>query len=226
MTKILVVEDEENIAEIVQRGLRQSGFEVDVANTGTQGLELAQKNAPDLVVLDLMLPDFDGIEVCRQIRADGDGDVGIIMLTARQLVGDRIRGLEAGADDYLPKPFEFGELLARIRSILRRKSASKEGVIRVGDLVLDVDRREVRRGDRPIELSTREFDLLNLMAQNGGRPVRRELILDRVWGYEFASDSDPVKVYVNYLRRKLNANGESDLIHTVRGFGYALKESV
>jgi two-component system, OmpR family, response regulator MprA len=178
--------------------------------------------APDLVILDLMLPDVDGIDVCRQLCAGGN--IGVLLLTARHLVGDRVRGLEAGADDYLSKPFAFEELMARIRSVLRRSSGWTEGVIKVGNLEIDVEKRGVRRGNRPVELTPREFELLKLLAENTGKPLRRETILQRVWGYGLEGEADPVKVYVNYLRGKLNLNGEPDLIYTLRGFGYVLKE--
>lgn len=222
MPKILVIEDEQNIADFVHRGLLQSGFDVEVAYSGAEGLEAALARPPDLVVLDLMLPDMDGLDICSKLRAESD--VGIVILTARELVGDRIRGLEAGADDYLPKPFAFMELLARIRAVLRRRSSSSDGILRISDIELDIPRRRVRRGDRLVELTTREFELLKVLAENVGKPLRRELILQRVWGYDFEGDSDPVKVYVNYLRKKLNAEGEPDVIHAVRGFGYVLKE--
>ncbi|MBT9149544.1 MAG: Response regulator MprA [Dehalococcoidia bacterium] len=221
MTKILVIEDDPNVADIVRHELIQSGFDVLVAETGYQGLEAAQFDNPDLVVLDLMLPDIDGIDVCRQLRASGDA--AIIILTARGVVGERVRGLEAGADDYLSKPFAFEELLARIRAVLRRRFPTG-GVIRVGNLEIDIERREVRRGNRQIDLTTREFDLLKLLAQYTGKPLSRELIIQRVWGYEFEGETDPVKVYINFLRRKLNAEGEADLICSLRGFGYVLRE--
>jgi DNA-binding response OmpR family regulator len=160
------------------------------------------------VILDLMLPDVDGINVCRRLRR-ADGNMGVLILTARHLVGDRVRGLEAGADDYLSKPFAFEELIARIRSVLRRSSGWTEGVVKVGNLEIDVEKREVRRDDRPIELTPREFDLLKLLAENAGKPLRREAILQRVWGYGLEGEADPVKVYINY---------------TLRGFGYVLKE--
>jgi len=223
MTKILIIEDEPGIVDFVRNGLLLKGFEVEVAYTGCQGLEAAQTTNPDLVVLDLMLPDMDGIDICRQLH--GMGGIGIVILSARGQVGERIRGLEAGADDYVPKPFAFDELLARIRAVLRRRSAQTAGMIQVGDLEIDVEKREVRRCSRPIDLTTREFELLKLLAQNVGRPLRREIIIQRIWGYDFEGETDPVKVYINFLRRKLNAEGEPDLIHAVRGFGYVLKEN-
>jgi two-component system, OmpR family, response regulator MprA len=222
MPRILVVEDDPDIADFVKRGLIYHGFEVELVGTGCQGLEAASNSTPDLVILDLMLPDVDGIDVCRRLRSDGN--VGVLILTARHLVGDRVRGLEAGADDYLSKPFAFEELMARIRSVLRRSSGWTEGIIKVGNLEIDVEQREVRRGIRPIELTPREFELLKLLADNTGKPLRRETILQRVWGYGLDGEADPVKVYINYLRGKLNLNGEPDLIHTLRGFGYVLKE--
>lgn len=220
--RVLVIEDDANIADFLKRGLIQKGFDVKVAYTGVQGLEVAKSTRPDLVVLDLILPDMDGIDACRELRSSGN--IGIIILTARHLVGDRVMGLQAGADDYLPKPFAFEELVARIRSVLRRKQISEEEVIRVGDLEVDTKRRQVRRGNRPLELTTREFELLKLLAENAGRPLRREVILHRVWGDEFEAETDQVKVYINFLRRKLNIEGEPDLIHALRGFGYVLKE--
>ncbi|MBI2860571.1 MAG: response regulator transcription factor [Chloroflexi bacterium] len=222
MAKVLVIEDDVNTSDFIRRGLAQKGFEIQVAFTGDSGLKMAETFCPDLVVLDLMLPDADGIDICRELRAIGDA--GIIILTARHLVGDRVLGLEAGADDYLPKPFAFEELVARIRSVLRRKKTLTEDVIKVGDLEVDMKCRQVHRDGRKIELTTREFDLLKLLAENAGRPVRREIILDRIWGGDYEADTDPVKVYINFLRQKLNAGGASDLIHTLRGFGYVLRE--
>ncbi len=222
MTRILVIEDDPNVADFVRRGLVQSGFEIDVAPTGHEGLDRAELARPEIAILDLMLPDIDGIDVCRQLRAAGD--IGIIILTARGVVGERVRGLEAGADDYLLKPFAFEELLARIRAVLRRRSPGK-GVLRVADIEVDVERREVRRGNRRIDLTNREFELLKLLAQQAGKPLSRERIIACVWGPDFEGETDPVKVYMTFLRRKLNASGEPDLIYSIRGFGYALRES-
>ncbi len=222
MEKVLVIEDEPDVADFIKRGLLQSGFEVEVAGTGWEGLDIAQLSNPDIVVLDLVLPDMDGIDICRQLREHSN--VGIVILTARGLVGERVHGLEAGADDYLPKPFSFEELLARIRAVLRRRSSGKGGIIRVGDLEIDTEQRKVRRGDRAIVLTNREFELLKLMAQNAGKPLPREFIIQRIWGYDFEGETDPLKVYINFLRRKLNAAGEADLIHTLTSFGYVLRE--
>lgn len=222
MIKILVIEDEPDIADFIKRGLLIKGFEVLVANTGNQGLELAQENSPDMIILDLMLPDSDGIDICRELRKSGN--MGIIILTARSIVGERIRGLEAGADDYLPKPFAFEELLARIKAVMRRRSPEAGGINHIGDLKIDTEKRQVFRNERVIELTTREFDLLKLLAEHRGRPLSREFIIQRVWGNEFEGETDPVKVYINFLRKKLNASGEKDLIHSIRGFGYSLEE--
>ncbi len=223
MENVLVIEDEPDVADFVKRGLLQSGFQVEVAHTGQQGLDIAYFCNPDLVVLDLVLPDMDGIDVCRELRKRGD--VGIVILTARGLVGERVHGLEAGADDYLPKPFSFEELLARIRAVLRRRSDIKGGVIHVGDLEVDTEQRQVRRGNRTIVLTSREYELLKLLAQNTGKPLHREFIIQRIWGYDYEGETDPLKVYINFLRRKLNATGEADLIHTIIGFGYVLREN-
>ncbi|NLE09828.1 MAG: response regulator transcription factor [Dehalococcoidales bacterium] len=222
MAKILVIEDDSSVADFIKRGLEQNGFDVQVAETGASGLKAALEANPDLVILDLMLPDIDGIDICRQLR--DECDTGILILTARALIGERVRGLEAGADDYLPKPFAFEELVARIRAVLRRRSPEATGIIKVADLEIDIERRQVHRGDRLIELTAKEFELLKLLSKTPGIPVSREVIIERVWGYDFEGETDPVKVYITFLRRKLNAEGEPDLILSVRGFGYALRD--
>lgn len=221
MTRVLVVEDEPNIAEFIRRGLIYKGYDVDVAASGEEALEAAQKRLPDLVVLDLMLPGMDGIEVCRRLRAADE--VSIIMLTARDSVSDKVRGLESGADDYITKPFEFEELLARVRATLRRRSGKNTEVLRVGDLTVKPASREVTRGSRAVELTAREFDLLEFLARHAGEVVTKETLFEKVWGFDFEIESDAIKVYVSYLRKKLNTKGEPDLIHAVRGVGYMLK---
>jgi DNA-binding response OmpR family regulator len=223
MARVLVIEDEPNIADVIRRGLIYKEFEVDVAHNGAQGLEAARENFPDIVVLDLMLPDMDGVEVCKRLRAADQ--VPIIMLTARDALTDKVEGLEAGADDYMTKPFEFEELVARIRVALRRRSAGPAAgeVIKVGDLTVNPMSREVWRGDRQVDLTAREFELLEFLARHAGEVVKKETLFERVWGYNFDVESDAIKVYVSYLRKKLNANGEKDLIKAVRGVGYALK---
>ncbi len=221
MTRVLVVEDEPNIAGFIQRGLIYKGYDVDVAASGEEALETAQRRLPDLVILDLMLPGIDGIEVCRRLRAADD--LPIIMLTARDSVSDKVRGLESGADDYITKPFEFEELLARVRAALRRGSGRNAKVLRVGDLTIKPASREVTRGSRIIDLTAREYELLEFLARHAGEVVTKETLFEKVWGYDFEIESDAIKVYISYLRKKLNAEGEPDLIHAVRGVGYMLR---
>ena len=220
MTHILVVEDEKSIADFVRRGLVLTGYEVDVAYDGEAALSLARERMPDLVILDLMLPGIDGVEICRRLRAASD--VPVIVLTARDSVADKVQGLDAGADDYLTKPFAFDELVARVRAALRRRAPSPD-VLTLGDLVIRPASREVERAGRRIELTTREYDLLEYLARNAGRVVDKQAIFEKVWGYDFEGESDTIKVYVSYLRRKLNGPGERDLIRAVRGVGYILK---
>lgn len=222
--RILVIEDEEQIADLLRRGLTFKGYAVDVAHTGEDGLDLARDNPPDVVVLDLMLPGISGVEVCRRLREGLDTSLPVIMLTAKDSTEDKIEGLDAGADDYVAKPFVFEELLARIRAALRRRQPPSREMLRVDDLTLNTAGREVTRGGRIVELTTREFDLLEFLVRNSGQVVSREAIFERVWGYTFDIDSDAVKVYISYLRAKLTAAGEPDLIHTVRGIGYVMKE--
>ncbi|HEY7590702.1 MAG TPA: response regulator transcription factor [Candidatus Limnocylindrales bacterium] len=220
--RILVVDDDPRIAASVRRALVYDGHEVDVAVDGPAALAAARDREPDAVVLDLMLPGMDGIEVCRRLRAAGD--VPILMLTARDSVGDRVMGLDSGADDYLVKPFAHDELLARIRALLRRRAPGRHETLRFADLAMDVDAREVRRGDRLVELSALQFSLLEHFLRNPRIVLDRDRLLDAVWGMDPDTASNVVDVYVGYLRRALEEGGEPRLIHTVRGFGYVLKE--
>ncbi len=221
MARILVVDDDPKITSLLKRGLAYEGFSVDVATDGFEALDVARETNPDLVILDVMMPGLDGVEVCRRMRATSD--VPIIMLTARDEIPDRVQGLEAGADDYLVKPFAFDELLARIKAMLRRRRADTP-VLRYADLELDTGTREARRGNRPITLTTKEYELLALMLRHPRQVLTRETILEQVWGYDFGGDSNVLDVYIGYLRQKLEADGEKRLIHTVRGAGYVLKE--
>ena len=221
MTRVLVVEDEHNIADFIRRGLTYQGYEVEVAHNGEEALCMAQENLPDLVILDLMLPDIDGVEVCQRLRSADD--LPIIMLTARDAVSDKVEGLEAGADDYMTKPFEFPELLARVKVALRRRAPSSKDEIKVDDLSVRPASREVSRGSREVNLTAREFELLEYLARHAGQVVTKETLFERVWGYDFDVESDAIKVYISYLRKKLNAQGERDLIHAIRGVGYVLK---
>ncbi|MEN9937716.1 MAG: hypothetical protein RLZZ387_4295 [Chloroflexota bacterium] len=223
MAQLLIVEDEAEIAGYLRRGLTFEGFSVEVAADGPSAITAARERPPALVVLDLMLPGMDGLEVARRIRAASD--VPIIMLTARDAVPDRVAGLEAGADDYLIKPFAFEELLARIRVQLRRRQRDDQaGVLRYGPLTMDTSAHEVQIGERRVDLTAKEYDLLELFLRNPQQVLTREVIYDRVWGYDFGGESNIIEVYVRYLRQKLESRGEARLIHTVRGVGYILRE--
>ena len=220
--RILVIEDEPKISSLIKRGLIYEGHEVSVADNGEQGLELARESPPDLVILDVMLPGIDGFEVCRRLRTAGD--VSILMLTARDNVNDKVRGLDAGADDYLTKPFAFNELNARVRALLRRRRPADQASMRYADLTLDLGTREVSRGPRKIDLTTREFDMLEMFMRHPRQVLTRDLIYERIWNYDFGGESNIIEVYIRYLRGKLEAGGEPRLIQTVRGVGYALRE--
>jgi two-component system response regulator MprA len=220
--RILVIEDEPKISSLIKRGLIYEGHEVNVADNGEQGLELARESPPDLVILDLMLPGIDGFEVCRRLRTAGD--VSILMLTARDNVNDKVRGLDAGADDYLTKPFAFNELNARVRALLRRRRPAEQTTLRYADLTLDLGTREVSRGPRKIDLTTREFDMLEMFMRHPRQVLTRDLIYERIWNYDFGGESNIIEVYIRYLRGKLEAGGEPRLLQTVRGVGYALRE--
>ncbi|OFV85441.1 MAG: DNA-binding response regulator [Acidobacteria bacterium RBG_16_64_8] len=221
--RILVIEDEDRILQFLRRGLTYEGYRVETAADGPSGLALARENAPDLVILDWMLPGLDGLEVCRRLRAAGD--VPILMLTAKEAVSDRVEGLDAGADDYLVKPFEFDELLARIRALLRRSHPEAADVLVFNDLRLDTGTHQAYRGDRLVELTAKEYELLVLFMRNPRQVLTREVIFDRVWGYDFGGESNIIEVYVRYLRQKTEAGAEPRLIHTVRGVGYVLREA-
>ena len=208
---------------MLERGLRYEGYEVDSAADGEAGLSQVRRSPPDLVVLDILLPGIDGLEVCRRLRADRY-DMPVLMLTARDEVIDRVVGLETGADDYLVKPFAFEELVARARALLRRRAPSASGALSFADLRLDPATREVFRGSRPVDLTRREFELLETFLRHPRQALSREQLLAQVWGYDFEVDTNAVDVYVGYLRRKLEAGGEPRLLHTLRGVGYALRE--
>jgi DNA-binding response OmpR family regulator len=218
----LIVEDDPAIAELVRMGLRYEGFEVRACADGGEAVRLADRQRPDVVVLDWMLPTLDGIEVCRRLRAMGDP--AVLMITARDAVADRIRGLETGADDYLIKPFDFEELVARVRAILRRRREHLGRTLRFADLELNPDSHEVRRGGRTVDLTPREFDVLRLLLEQPRWVIPKRTILERVWGYDYAGDDNIVEAYVKHLREKLDDRASDHrLIHTVRGVGYTLR---
>ena len=219
--RVLVVEDDAEIADVLRRTLRQEGHEVRSAGDGVEALELAEDFVPDLVILDLGLPKLDGVEVCRRLRAESDAP--ILILTARTQTDDRVEGLDSGADDYLVKPFERKELLARMRALLRRRPPRGTASLAVADLRLNPDTREVYRGDRPIELTNREFELLEYLMRNERLVISRERLLEEVWGYDPMAMTNTIDVFISNLRRKLEAGGEPRVLHTKRGAGYVVK---
>jgi DNA-binding response OmpR family regulator len=220
--RVLVVEDDQEIAQVLQRALRLEGYEVKLAGDGVRGLEEAHAFLPDLIVLDLGLPRLDGVDVAKRLREDGD-EVPILMLTARDALESRVQGLDVGADDYLVKPFERQELLARMRALLRRRPPRGMAPLRVADLMLNPDTHEVARGERKIDLTQREFELLEYLMRNERLVISRQKLLDEVWGYDPFSITNTIEVFVSNLRRKLEAGGEPRLLHTVRGAGYVLR---
>ena len=225
--RILVVDDDRAVRESLRRSLAFNGYTVDLAEDGVEALEAITNERPDALVLDVMMPRLDGLEVCRQLRSSGD-DLPILVLTARDTVSERVSGLDAGADDYLPKPFALEELLARLRALLRRTGPEDGGdgaVMTFADLTLDPSTRDVHRGDRLISLTRTEFSLLEMLIANPRRVLTRSRILEEVWGFDFPTSGNALEVYVGYLRRKTEAEGESRLIHTVRGVGYVLRET-
>ena len=222
--RILVVDDDLAVCRSIDRALRLEGYEVVTVATGHEALEAVAQNSPDALVLDLQLPDLDGLQVCRRIREAGD-DTPILMLTARHGIDDRVQGLDAGADDYLVKPFALEELLARLRALLRRRFEGEGGLLRFGELTLDLASREAHRGERAFVLTRIEFDLLELFLRHPRQVLTREVLLNRVWGFDFDSGTNSLAVYVGYLRRKTEAGGEPRCIHTVRGVGYVLRDT-
>ncbi len=221
---ILVVDDDAKITQLLKRALSLEGYGVRTAASGEEGLEAAQTQDPDLVILDILMPGMDGIEVCRRLRASSAADVPILLLTAKDDVGDRVRGLDGGADDYVVKPFALEELLARVRALLRRHEPAGGEVVRYADLTVDTRTRSARRGERELQLSATEFALLRYFLRYPRRVLTRDAILNAVWGEEFERPTNVVDVYVGYLRAKLEAGGEPRLLHTVRGVGYILRE--
>ncbi|MDQ2983575.1 MAG: response regulator transcription factor [Actinomycetota bacterium] len=223
--KILVVDDERAVRESLRRALELEGYEIDLAEDGDEALGRLEAEQPDAVILDVLMPGVDGLEVCRRIRSTGS-KLPVLMLTARDAVENRVEGLDAGADDYVTKPFALEELLARVRALLRRTGdGADDGVLRFADLELDPGTREVRRNGKPIELTRTEFSLLELFLRNPRQVLTRSIIFERVWGYDFGFASNSLDVYIGYLRRKTEAGDKPRLIQTVRGVGYALRES-
>ena len=220
---VLVADDDRAVREALERALQLNGFDVALAADGNEAISATTDRTPDALILDVMMPGYDGLDVTRRLRREGNR-VPILLLTARDAVGDRVEGLDAGADDYLPKPFALEELLARLRALLRRADAAPAELLRFADLTFDVGSMEARRGGRRFELTTTEAHLLELFMRNPRQVLPRSLIYERVWGYDFSHTSNALDVYVGYLRRKTEGEEDSRLIHTVRGTGYVLRE--
>lgn len=221
--RVLVIDDDPAVTSLLKRGLSYERFDVETASGGAEGLKLARERYPDLVILDIMMPGMDGLEVLRRLRSV-DARLPVLMLTARDASADEISGLAHGADDYVTKPFTFDVLLARVRSLLRRQEAEKPPVLRFEDLCLDTGTRQAMRGEREIDLTTTEYDLLRQFLEHPRRVLPRDFLMDRVWGYDFGGNTNVLEVYVKQLRQKLEAGGEPRLIHTLRGTGYVLRE--
>ncbi|MBD2101633.1 response regulator transcription factor [Leptolyngbya sp. FACHB-261] len=222
-THILLVEDEVKLARFVELELTYEGYQVSVAHDGFAGLTAARESNPDIVILDWMLPSLSGVEICRRLRSTGN-KVPVILLTAKDEISDRVTGLDAGADDYVVKPFSIEELLARVRAHLRRTQEENPDLLQFEDLSLNRSTREVHRGNRAVELTAKEFDLLQYLLSHPRQVLSRDRILEQVWNYDFAGDSNIIEVYIRYLRLKLEQNQEKRLVHTVRGVGYVLRE--
>ena len=223
MHRVLVIDDDTNVTNVLKRGLSYEGFTVDVASAGAEGLSLARDHAPDVVILDVMMPGMDGYEILRRLRA-ADATIPVLMLTARDAPTDQVHGFEHGADDYVVKPFSFAVLAARVKALLRRRDASQPEVLRFADLALDTGTRRAQRGTRVIELTATEYEVLLQFMSHPRRVLAKHLIMDRIWGYAMEGSSNLVEVYVKQLRHKLEADGEPRLIHTFRGAGYVLRE--
>ncbi len=221
--RVLIIEDDEGIVRVLRRALTYEGYQVEASLEGENGLSEAREWRPDLVILDLMLPGMDGLEVTQRLRTEGN--IPILMLTAKDTINDRVQGLDAGADDYMTKPFDLDELLARVRALLRRTQLERAPVLTFNDLTLDTSTRMATRRGRPIALTAKEYDLLELFMRHPRQVMTREMIFDRVWGYDFGGESNVLDVYIRYLRQKLENEGETRLIHTVRGVGYVLREN-
>ena len=223
MQRILAIDDDPAITSLLKRGLSYEGFTVDIAGTGEAGLALARERPPDLVILDIMMPGINGLEVLRRLRAVDDR-LPVLMLTAKDAPADQVQGLEAGADDYVVKPFTFEVLLARVRALLRRQQAEHPPVLTFSDLIFDTGSHTVRRGGREVVLTSLEFKLLQAFLEHPQQVLSKEVLLDRVWGYDFGGNANVVEVYVKQLRQKLERTGEARLLHTIRGAGYVLRE--
>ena len=223
MQRILVIDDDATVTSVVKRGLAFEGYAVDTAATGMQALSLARDRAPDLVILDLMLPGVDGFEVLNRLR-QADANLPVLMLTARDATEDQVKGLESGADDYMVKPFTFAVLAARVKALLRRKETEHPDIMRFADLALDTGMKRARRGSRDIELTSTEYEVLRQFMLHPRRVLPKHMLMDRVWGYDVEGSSNVLEVYVKQLRHKLEAAGEDRLIHTFRGAGYILRE--
>lgn len=223
MQRALVIDDDPAVTSVLKRGLSYEGFAVDTASSGAEGLAIARDRPPDLVILDIMMPGLDGLEVLQRLRA-ADPRLPVLLLTAKDAPADQVRGLEQGADDYVVKPFTFEVLLARVRALLRRHEAEQPPVLRFADLSLNTGTRRARRGARDIGLTTTEYDLLRQFLEHPRRVLPKDMLMDRVWGYDFDGSTNVLEVYVKQLRQKLEAEGEPRLIHTLRGTGYVLRE--
>lgn len=221
--RILVVDDDPKITSFLRRALALEGYEVSVTNLPSETLRMLPSQLPDLIILDVMMPGIDGLELCRRIRTAGES-LPILMLTARDALSDRVKGLDMGADDYLVKPFALEELLARVRALLRRGSNGPSNLLTFADVVVDTGAREARRGGRPFELTAKEYELLVLFLSNPRQVLTRDQLMEKVWGYDYSGESNVLEVYIGYLRQKLEAGGEPRLVQTVRGVGYVLKE--